>query len=265
MVDRQRARRSVRTAVVWDVLRSAVDDRAVGARAVDNRAVGDRADAGVAGLDVLDAGGGTGGFAVPLAELGHRVTVVDPSPDALAALERRAREAGVTERVRALQGDTSGLADLVPPASVDLTLCHGVLEHVDDAGAAVAALTATLRPGGLLSLLTAQRSAAVLARALAGHFTDATRVLTDDAGRWGADDPVPHRFTEDELCTLAIAAGLDVRSVHGIRVVSDLVPGALLDLEPGNAEALLALEHAAAGHPELRAVATQLHLLAQRR
>ena len=37
-------------------------------------------------LDVLDVGGGTGGDAVRLAALGHRVTVVDPSPDALASL-----------------------------------------------------------------------------------------------------------------------------------------------------------------------------------
>ena len=58
----------------------------------------------------LDVGGGTGGFAVPLAELGHRVTVVDPSPDALAALQRRAAEAGVADRVRAVQGDAAGLA-----------------------------------------------------------------------------------------------------------------------------------------------------------
>ena len=48
-----------------------------------------------ASLDVLDVGGGTGGLAVPLAALGHRVTVVDPSPDALAALARRASESGV--------------------------------------------------------------------------------------------------------------------------------------------------------------------------
>ena len=39
-----------------------------------------------AGRDVVDLGGGTGGFAVRLAESGHRVRVVDPSPDALAAL-----------------------------------------------------------------------------------------------------------------------------------------------------------------------------------
>ncbi|HEX2314327.1 MAG TPA: SAM-dependent methyltransferase, partial [Thermomonospora sp.] len=58
----------VRTAVVWDALRRVVDELAGSS----------------GGLDVVDAGGGTGGFAVPLARLGHRVTVVDASPDALA-------------------------------------------------------------------------------------------------------------------------------------------------------------------------------------
>ena len=47
---------------------------------------------------IVDIGGGTGGFAVPLAQLGHRVEVIDPSPDALAALDRRAREADVADR-----------------------------------------------------------------------------------------------------------------------------------------------------------------------
>src|SRR5215472_12751028 len=47
---------------------------------------------GRATLDIVDAGGGTGGFAVPLASLGHHVTVVDPSPDSLAAAQRRAAE-----------------------------------------------------------------------------------------------------------------------------------------------------------------------------
>ena len=58
---------------MWDVLSSALTER--------------MAQTGNDRLDVVDAGGGTGGFAVPLAGQGHRVTVVDPSPDALAALE----------------------------------------------------------------------------------------------------------------------------------------------------------------------------------
>ena len=54
-------------------------------------------------LDVVDVGAGTGGFAVHLAALGHRDTVVDPSPDALAAAQWRAAELGVT--LTAVQGE----------------------------------------------------------------------------------------------------------------------------------------------------------------
>ena len=144
-------------------------------------------------LDVLDIGGGTGGFAVRVAELGHRVTVVDPSPDALAALDRRAREQGVA--VTGQQGDLADLLEVTGPASADVVLCHGVLEVVDDPAAALATIRQVLRPGGALSLLVAQRHAAVVARAMAGHFQQALGLLDDTvpSGRSG------HRFTHDEL------------------------------------------------------------------
>ncbi|MGZ5367204.1 MAG: class I SAM-dependent methyltransferase, partial [Aeromicrobium sp.] len=77
-------------------------------------------------LDILDLGGGTGSDAVRLAHAGHRVTVVDPSPDALASLHRRSVEEGVTEAVAGIQGDTADLTEHVDGGSVDLVLCHGV-------------------------------------------------------------------------------------------------------------------------------------------
>ena len=83
-------------------------------------------------LRVLDLGGGTGGLAVPLAELGHDVIVVDPSPDALASLSRRSAERDVADRVTALQGDADSLADFLGDQPVDLVCCHGTLEVVDD-------------------------------------------------------------------------------------------------------------------------------------
>ncbi len=243
-----RPRSALRTAVVWEVVRAALEKRA--------------GELGRPVLDVVDTGGGTGNFAVPVARLGHRVTVVDPSPDALFALERRAAEAGVTDLVRAVQGDTQTLPDLVDPKSADAVLCHGVLEVVDDPAEALGSLVGTLRPGGLVSLLAANRNGAVLARALAGHFDEARTALDAPDGRWGAGDPMPRRFTGDELGLLAVGAGLRVESVHGVRVFADLVPGVLVDTEPGAMEALLKLEQAAAEQPAFHAVATQLHLLA---
>jgi SAM-dependent methyltransferase len=251
--DPLRPRASLRTAVVWEVLKEALAAQAK---------VSGRADDG--GLDVLDTGGGTGNFAVPVARLGHRVTVVDPSPDALFALERRAAEAGVTDRVRGVQGDTHDLLDVVDRAAHDVVLCHGVLEYLDDPAEGVRNVVGALRASGTLSLLAAGRNGAVLARAIAGHFAEAQRGLADPDGRWGTGDPLPRRFTGDELTALVTAAGLEVASVHGVRVFSDLVPGALVDTEPGAVEALLKLEMAAAELPAFHAIATQLHVLARR-
>ncbi|MFG2296728.1 methyltransferase domain-containing protein [Streptomyces sp. NPDC048603] len=251
MSDNSRPRASLRTAVVWEVLKDALDRRV--------KATGRDA------LDVLDTGGGTGKFAVPVAHLGHRVTVVDPSPNALFGLERRVAEAGVADLVRGVQGDAQGLLDVVEQGSYDVVLCHGVLEYVDDPAEGVANAVAALRPGGTLSLLAAGLGGAVLARALAGHFTEARTALTDPAGRWGAGDPVPRRFTAEQLTELVGGAGLEVGAVHGVRVFADLVPGVLVDTEPGAVEALLKLEEAAAELPAFHAVATQLHVLGEKR
>ena len=243
---------SRRTAVVWEVLRGALDQQVKAG--------------GKETLEVLDTGGGTGHFAVPVAELGHRVTVVDPSPNALFGLERRAAEAGVGERVTGVQGDAHGLFDVVERGGYDVVLCHGVLEYVDDPAEGLGNVVAALRPeGGTLSLLAAALGGAVMGRALAGHFTEARHVLTGADGRWGEGDPMPRRFTPEQLTALVDATGLSVTSVHGVRVFADLVPGALVETEPDAEAALVRLESAASELPAFQAVASQLHVLAEAR
>jgi SAM-dependent methyltransferase len=234
---------------VWEVLQDALDHRVKSTRRES--------------LDVLDTGGGSGNFAVPVARLGHRVTVVDPSPNALFALERRAAEAGVADRVKGVQGDAHGLFDVVERGGYDVVLFHGVLEYVDDPAEGIRNAVAALREEGVLSLLAAGLGGAVLARALAGHFTEAKRALHDPEGRWGSGDPMPRRFTADQLIALVEGAGLTVGAVHGVRVFADLVPGVLVDTEPSALEALLKLEAAAAALPAFQSVATQLHVLGE--
>lgn len=247
-VARSDPRFAVRTAPVWEVLDAVLADQV--------RRTGREV------LDVVDVGGGTGGFAVPVAGLGHRVTVVDPSPDALASLSRRASEAEVGHLVRAEQGEAAILPDLLPAACADVVLCHGVLEYADDPAAAAAGVMAVLRPDGVASLLVAQRLGAVLARALAGRFEEAHRLLDDPAGRAGDTDPLPRRFDEASLAALLATCGATIRDVHGVRLVTDLLPGALLDGDPTAVQSLLDLERAVASHPTLSALCAQVHVLA---
>lgn len=212
-------------------------------------------------LTVLDVGGGTGGFAVPLAEAGHTVTVVDASPDALAALTRRAADAGVADRVRAVQGDGDALAGLIAPGSADLILCHAVLEVVDDPAGVVAAIAGALRPGGAASVLVASRAAAILGRAINGHLRAATAVASDPEGRAGARDTLRRRYDAESATALLGAAGLTVEQTHGVRVLADLLPAAVVEEDP---QTLLDLELELSSRPPFRDIASQLHLFARK-
>ncbi len=217
-------------------------------------------------LRVIDLGGGTGGLAVPLAVAGHDVTVVDPRPDALASLRRRAAEAQASSRVSAVQGDAETLESLVGRDRPDLVLCHGTLEYVDDPEATLRLIAGVLAPGGILSLVVPQRSAAVIARALAGQFAQARAALDRSDGRWGDADPVPRRFDRTAVLALVETAGLTPTDAHGIRIFSDLVPSALVDSD-ADRTALLDLERAVASHPEFAVLAdlgTSLHVIATR-
>jgi SAM-dependent methyltransferase len=213
---------------------------------------------------VLDVGGGSGMWAVPLAVAGCAVTVVDPSPNALATLRRRAEEAGVAGRVTAVQGDTDALGELAPAGAADLVLGHGLLEVVDDARAAAAAMAAAAADGGAVSVLVANRYAAVLGRALAGRLSDASALLDDADGRAGAADPLLRRFDASGLAELLASVGLRVEVLQGQGVVTDLLPGAVLEANPSVAEALAEFELAAAVKPPLRDIAARLHAMARR-
>ncbi len=274
-----------RTAVVRDVLRAVISELV--------------AETGRPRLDIVDAGGGTGGFAVPLAGLGHTVTVIDPSPDSLAAAQRRAAEIAVP--LRAIQGDVADLPAVIGEQGADLILCHSVLEYVDAPAAAMAAISRVLRHGGAVSVLAASAVAAVVHRALAGRFEEATRLLggistgagsglagsglagsglagsglagsglaagPPDSLGGAADEHTagrPRRFTLAGVVGLIEAAGLRPGAAHGVRVFADLVPGIFADADPGAAEALLALERAASAHPAFHDLATQFHVLGYR-
>jgi SAM-dependent methyltransferase len=258
--DAERWRDGSRSSLVWDILARVIAERT--------------ARTGRPWLDIVDVGAGTGGFAVSMASLGHRVTVVDPSPDALAAARWRAAEAGVT--LIDVQGEAVDLPALVgvpgpdgagpDGAGADLVICHNVLEYVDSPSAALAAVARVLRPGGTVSLLAANSVAAVLQRALAGKYAEARALLPGGpVPGTAAPEPGPsaaRRFTLPELTGLLEGAGLRPGDAHGIRIFSGLLPGAGADAAA--AGALRELEEAAAGCPPLRDIAARLHVLADR-
>ena len=199
-----------------------------------------------------------------MAAAGCQVTVVDISPNALAALRGRAREAGVAERVTAVQGDVHSLTEAVPAAASDLVLGHGLLEVVDDVAAAVGQLTLATEPGGAVSVLVAGRHGAALALAHAGRLTQARTVLTDPEGRSGPTDPLQRRLDVSGLRGLVESgAGLAVELVQGDGVFENWL-AVETQGSGGGGDGLAELADVVSATPELLVLAARLHMVARR-
>lgn len=104
----------------------------------------------VEGLDVLDAGCGTGYLSVKLAAAGGRVTGVDLSPKMIAHARDNAARAGVSVRFEV--GSCAALSAL-PDAAFDRIVSNYVLMDLPDIEGAMAAFSRVLRPGGYAVLV----------------------------------------------------------------------------------------------------------------
>ncbi|PPK64615.1 class I SAM-dependent methyltransferase [Actinokineospora auranticolor] len=100
---------------------------------------------------VLDVAGGRGDDGVPLAELGHEVTILDPAGAMLADALAHAYTRGVT--VLVVQATAEDAPDLFRAADFDVVLCHDLLHYAEDPVSLLRAATAPLRAGGLLSVI----------------------------------------------------------------------------------------------------------------
>ena len=171
-------RSAARTAVVWDALRAALPGAQQGE--------------GQQPASVVDIGGGTGGLAVRVAGLGHRVTVVDPSPDALAAWTGGPTRAGSptgSPPCRATSATCPTWSRSRRPTSCSATACwrSSTTPRPRWPRSPGAAPRGTAQPAGR------QRHAAVVTRAMAGHFAQA-RALADRRRLGGAGPSAPvHR------------------------------------------------------------------------
>jgi 2-polyprenyl-3-methyl-5-hydroxy-6-metoxy-1,4-benzoquinol methylase len=103
------------------------------------------------GMTVLEPGCGFGYFSLPLARMvgpEGRVLSVDVEPRAVAKLERRARKAGLADRIvaRSCQARDLGLADLA--GQVDLVTVIHAMHELEDLPGFLAQVATLLKPGG---------------------------------------------------------------------------------------------------------------------
>ena len=191
---------------------------------------------------ILDVGGGDGGDALPLAIAGHDVTVLDPSAPMLAKLADDAGEAGVSGRLRGVQGDIDAIAGL-GGESFDLVLCHFVLQYLDALDGPLTKLLEAAKPGGYISLIAPNRPGEVLAKAARGIDPAAALALLDaETNRTLTFDHTVRRIDAETAIAGLEAAGCEITARFGGRVVNDLLPDSAPKADPAFFADLLRLE-----------------------
>ncbi len=172
------------------------------------------------GVRILDAGGGTGRWALHLLRELPRATAVlaDVSPGMLAAARRKAVRAGLSSRLSLLEHD---LHEPLPRrlGRFDLVLCfHNVASLVADPAALVARLARATVGGGRVALVLPSLWQAAAKVLRDGRPSELRRLAASASVRYAPGVPEVLVFTPEVARNVLERAGCVETSVHGFPV-----------------------------------------------
>jgi S-adenosylmethionine-dependent methyltransferase len=215
---------------------------------------------------VLDVGGGTGIFAVHLAELGFEVEVLDDCEPMLAIAAEEAKARGLSGRMSFRHGDAARLPDLFRPSSFHAVVCHNVLEYMEAPLEVLCGLTHVLKkdPSSVVSLLVRNRCGEVLKAAIKSRdWQQAKAALVADTVLDSLYGIPVQLFEPAGFRTMVKEAGLKVVADYGVRVVADYLGAEAL---PEDAyQGLIDLELLLGAQPQFAAVARYTQVIARAR
>jgi len=174
-------------------------------------------------LRILDVGGGDGRDSLPLAQQGHTVTVLDPSPGMLREGQASAERLGVADRFRVVEGSLEDLEASGGEAVCDLVLCHFVLQYRPAGLADLQRLAGKLRPGGRLSVIAPNPAGAVLSRLVREGPAAARDELDRASSETVTFQQVVRKIGYEQMHADLTAVGLEVVAQYGGRCANDLV------------------------------------------
>ncbi len=173
-------------------------------------------------LRILDAGGGSGYDALPLAREGHAIDLVDYSAEMLRTARADAEREGLLDRIRFHQADVLDLERIFPQTTFEAVICHNVLQFVGDIPNLLTALSHSLTPGGTLSLISPNRHSMPYRKAfLDKDLDEALRQIGSRNFRNMIFNTVVTEFSFEEIRDLLPAAGLEYVAHYGIRCFAD--------------------------------------------
>lgn len=189
------------------------------ARANLHRHIGDRP------LRILDVGGGNGFNAIYFARLGHAVALFDYSPAMLAEARQAADREGVEGQITFIQADVNTIQEVLGGEQFDLILCHLMIEFVTDPVKSLHAICQHLAPGGLLSVLDANRYSEVYRKAFQANDLAAALELVETKEYlhpWF--DCVTPLYSSREMGEILQAGGCEVVGDYGVLCLCAYLP-----------------------------------------
>ena len=211
---------------------------------------------------VLDVGGGAGHQSFPLAAAGYDVTLLDPSAAMLAKarerLERLPDEA--QRRVTLVQADGENAAEAVRGERFAGVLCHGVLGYLDTPQPMIDQLCRCAAADGIVSIMTGNAHASAVRPALEQRWADALAAFDTrtEIGVLG----VPGRAdTVEELSEILRDRGVQPERWYGVWLFVDWLGFSGVELDPGDAERVAAVELEASRRDPYRQLSRVFHLV----
>ena len=172
--------------------------------------------------NVVDVGGGAGNQSIPLARIGHDVTIVDSSATMLGRAQDALglEAADVARRVRLVLSSGEEAPRALDGEMFDAVLCHGVIMYVPDPESLVVSLAKLARPGGLVSLVAKNAASMATRPALQGDWSGALEGFDQrhQTNGLGVDTVAQ---TLEEIEEMFRSSGVEPVAWYGVRLFTD--------------------------------------------
>jgi len=216
---------------------------------------------------VLDAGGGTGKWSIPIAKKGLSVVMCDISQDMLNVASRKVKETGLEGRVSFRQGDICNLP--FGDNSFDFVLAEGdPISYCSNPDMAVKELCRVLKPdcylsAGVDSLYPFLRRMLEQPEVDIDHLNKLYKEKRFLAPQWGFSCWL---FTPKDLKRLLIKHGLKVVKIAGKPVMFRSRPETEATLkDPAKVQKVLDIELRLCEEPSIVGYAGHLHIVARKK
>lgn len=184
----------------------------------------------VRSVPVLDLGGGTGVWAIRLAQQGYRVLLTDISPGLLARAQEKVQAAGLAHLVQIEEADICDLSRY-PETSFPLVLALGdPVSYCDDAGKGLREIGRVTASGSVLIGDVESRYRTALTKRRAATWEDAKRILNEGVAHWPEpENPAPIReFSPSEIEALLKESGWQLEHLYPSDLLASLVAESVL-------------------------------------